>query len=250
LANSTKKQPGLHKSIIAMGALIIGLIIGLGVSNVGIRKDRKIFEDKIREANKKIVFLERKMAEEKAESTASSGQQCQGDQDKLDKLQNEKRTLGVQLDKLKEQMQGLQMKIKESDEASAKSAKKLETKIKESEEASAKSDKKFQEMEQNNKDLDRELKKTKGERQTLEAELKKKTQNFDQCRGNNAELCVIAAELIDKYRNKGLGAVIAQKEPLTQIKKVELEKLTQQYQEEIDQLKIKKNEAGRGNATK
>jgi predicted nucleic acid-binding Zn-ribbon protein len=247
-----KKQSGLPKTIIAIiaaGALVIGLTTGLGVSNMHSKKEQKVFEDKIKEANRKIVFLQKMMTEEKAESTASVEQKCQGDQDKLDKLQNEKRTLGVQLEKLKEQMQGLEMKAKELDEVSAK-AKKLELKVKESTEASAKSTKDLQEMERNNKDLDRELKKTKEEKQALETELKKKTEDLGHCEANNAELCVIAEELINKYRNKGLGAVIAQKEPLTQIKKVELEKIIQQYQEEIDQLKVKKKEARRENATK
>jgi septal ring factor EnvC (AmiA/AmiB activator) len=141
------------------------------------------------------------------------------------------------------------MKAKDSDEASAK-AKKLEMKVKELDEASAKTKKELQEMERSSKDLDREVKKVTGEKQALQAELKKKDQDFGQCVTNNAELCIIADELLKKYQNKGIGAVILQKEPLTQIEKVELEKIVQQYQEEIGQRKIKKNEVEGKNVKK
>ena len=42
------------------------------------------------------------------------------------------------------------------------------------------------------------------------------------------------------YKNKGVKDAILEKEPLTQIKKVELEQLAQKYKEEIEQQKIKK----------
>jgi hypothetical protein len=45
---------------------------------------------------------------------------------------------------------------------------------------------------------------------------------------------------VKAYKNKGIGAAILEKEPLTQIKKVELEQLTQKYKEEIEKLRITK----------
>ncbi|MBI5237020.1 MAG: hypothetical protein HY887_01165 [Deltaproteobacteria bacterium] len=232
-----KKLPWLPKIIISIVALTIGLIIGFGVSHVQIKKEEKVFQDKIKEANKKIAFIQKKMADEKTEATASMEQKYQGDLDKLDKLRNEKKTLGGHLEKLKEQLQKLEMKVKESDEASARTKK-------ESDETSARTKKEIQEMERNNKDLDHKLKKIAGEKQTVQAELKKTTQDLDHSESNNAKLCIIAEELVKKYRNKGLGTILMEKEPLTQIKKVELEQLTRKYHEEIEQLKIKKNDVG------
>jgi hypothetical protein len=40
-----------------------------------------------------------------------------------------------------------------------------------------------------------------------------------------------------------------EKEPITQVKKVELEQITQQYREEIEQLKLRKKDARGKNVT-
>jgi hypothetical protein len=60
------------------------------------------------------------------------------------------------------------------------------------------------------------------------------------CEESNASLCIIGEELVKAYKNKGITTAILEKEPLTQIKKVELEQLAQKYKENIEQLKIKK----------
>jgi hypothetical protein len=122
---------------------------------------------------------------------------------------------------------------------------KLEMQAKTSEEASTKMKKAIQESERSNKELDLGLKKITGEKQALQSELKKMTQELGHCASNNAELCIIAEELLTKYRNKGVGAAILEREPIVQVKKVELEQLTQKYQEEIEQQKINnKNNGG------
>src|SRR3990172_10071299 len=230
-----KRLPWLPQIIISLIALTAGLAIGLGVSHIQIKKEQKVFQDKIKEANRKIAFIQKKMAEEKTEATVSIEQKCQSDLDKLDKLQNEKKALGGQLEKLKEQVQTLEIKVRESKEQ----VQTLEMKIKEADEASARTKTEIQEMERNNKDLGDKLKKITGERQTLQAELKKTTQDFGYCVADNAQLCIIADELVKKYGNKGLGAVLMEKEPLTQIKKAELEQFIRMYEEEIEQHKVK-----------
>ncbi len=235
-----KRLSWLIKIIIPVVALAIGLIIGLSVSHIQIKKEQKVFQDKIREANRKIALTQKRMTEEKNSATVSIEQQYR---EEMDELLNQKKALGGQLGKLREQVQTLEMKVRESDEAFARSKK-------ESDEASARSKKEILEMERNNRDLDDKLKKISGEKQALEAELKKTTRNLEQCASNNAELCIIAEELVKKYRNKGLGTVLMEKEPLTQIKKAELEQFIRKYHEEIEQHKIKKNDAGGKNVTK
>jgi len=230
----------LQKIIIPILTLIIGLSAGFGVSHIQMKKEKKGFQQRLDESNKRLIFMQQKLTESKTEADATGEQQCQGDLEKLAELRNEKKAQDKRLGELKEQVKTLEVKIKESDEAAARAKEAFASKKKESNEAAARTVQKLQEMEQNNKDLDRELKKTKEETQTLQAELKKATQDLGKCEANNAELCIIAEELVKKYQDKGLGAVLAGKEPLTQIKKVELEKLTQQYREEIEQLKIRR----------
>lgn len=225
------KLPVLQKKhIIPPAALLIGLIIGLGVGHIQVNKEQKICQDRIKEANKKVAFFQKKMAEDKTEAMTAleqSEQKCRADLDKIQlTLSSERKTLTGQLGAVKEQVQKLEMQAKASEEASAKMKKAL------------------QEGERSNKDLDLGLKKIAGEKQALQSELKKTTQELAHCASNNAELCIIAEELLIKYRNKGVGAAILEREPIVQVKKVELEQLTQKYQEEIEQQKINNKDNG------
>jgi predicted nucleic acid-binding Zn-ribbon protein len=221
-------------------SVVIGLAAGLGIGHIQTSKVQKICEDKMKEADRKVAFMERQMENartEAATTTSSVQQQCKDDQDKLGKLQVEEKALNGQVGRLKDQLQQMESRASSSDEALARSKKELV-------ETSARTKKEIQELERNNRDLETELKKTTGQNQTvqtqLQSDLKKTTQDLKRCVSNNAELCLIAEELLKKYRQKGLGAVLAEKEPLTEIRKVELEQFTQKYREEIERLKVEK----------
>ena len=232
-----KTQP-LSKILIPAVALTIGLVTGLGVGHIQIKKEQEVFQTKIREAQKKLAFVQKKAAEEKKEATDSQEQVLRGD---LEMLRIEKEALGGEVNVLRGQVRKLDLKVRESDEALARKRKELE----EASAASVAARKELREMERTNKDLANELKKTTGEKLALQAETKRINQALDTSESNNAELCVIAEELLKKYRNKGLGAVFMDKEPLTQIRKVELEQLIQKYQERIEQQKSKNNHVSR-----
>ncbi len=66
-------------------------------------------------------------------------------------------------------------------------------------------------------------------------------QDLDTCRNHNAKLCIIADEMLKKQQSRSAVGTLIQNEPLTQIGRVELEKLTQEYQDKIEQEKLKKN---------
>jgi uncharacterized membrane-anchored protein YhcB (DUF1043 family) len=233
-------KQNLQKFMIPIIALIIGLSIGLGVSQIQMKKEKKGFQQRMDESNKRLIFMQQKLTELKTEADATGEQQCQGDLEKLEELQNEKKAQDKRLAEGREQVKALEVKLRESDEAFARAKEAFTVRKKESDEAAARTAQKLQETERNNKALDHELKKMKEEKQTVQAALHNTSQELGKCAANNAELCLIAEELVKKYQGKGLGAVLAGKEPLTQIKRVELEKLAQQYREEIEQLKIRK----------
>jgi hypothetical protein len=220
------KIPTIQKLVLPAVAVAAGLLIGMGVGQMQVKKEQKICQDKIKEKDKKIAFIQKKMSEEKFEATSSLEQKCRDDVNRLqDALMLEKKKTGALSGKvgtLTEQVQKLDVRIKTADETTAKTKHEL------------------QEALRNNKDLDRELRKTAGEKQILQTDLKRTTRELGTCSSNNAELALIAEELVKKYKNKGLGSVLLEKEPLTQVRKVELEQLTSQYQEEIEQKKITK----------
>lgn len=69
-------------------------------------------------------------------------------------------------------------------------------------------------------------------------ELKQTGRRLENCRGNNERLCLITEELVEKYKNKGVVGTLMVTEPFTQLEKVEVEKLVQEYTSQIEKEKI------------
>jgi len=220
------KLPPLQTLKVPAAVLAAGLLIGLGVGQMQVTGEQKSCQDKLKEKDRKIAFIQRKMAEEKAEATGSIEQKCQDDVNRLQaSLQGEKKragVLGAQVSTLTGQVQQLDARIRTADEALGRTKQDL------------------QEALRHSKDLDRDLKKTAGEKQALQTDLKRTARELGTCTSNNTDLAIIAEDLVKRSKDKGFGAVILEKEPLTQVRKVELEQLTSQYQEEIDQKRINK----------
>ena len=72
--------------------------------------------------------------------------------------------------------------------------------------------------------------------------LNKQTTNFQLCYDNNKKLYDVGMELISSYENKGAWDVIAQREPFTKIKQVEIENFVQDHQYQIEDLNLGMNE--------
>ena len=70
---------------------------------------------------------------------------------------------------------------------------------------------------------------------TLETSLRKVNEDLDVCRTHNGRLCAIADDLVKARARNGS---FLQKEPLVQIKRIELEKITQDYCDKIDAEKL------------
>lgn len=225
------RLPQIQKIIAPGVALAIGLIMGLGICYFQIQKEQKSFQGKIAEVNKKVAFMQKKMAEEKTEASAAMQQQYNSD---LEKLQKEKAAVEAQAEKFRMQLQPMEAKISAADREAERMKKELQVE-----------DNKYTLAVQQKKELDGALKKVTGEKQALQVELQKTTRDLGQCVANNARLIILSEEILKKYRDKGLGTILLQNEPLTQLKKVEMEKFTQQYREAIEQQKIQ-NSAVRG----
>ncbi len=222
--------PLLQRLILPAVGLVAGLCIGLGVGHMQVTrevtKEQKSCQDKIREKEKRIAFIQKTMTEERAEATGSLEQKCTDDVNKLQAaIQGERKKtadLRGRVGILTEQVQKLEARNNAANEKTAKTRQDLEK------------------AQQINKDLDRELKQAAGEKQVLQVDLKRTTRELGSCSAHNAELALIAQELVKKYKDKGIGSALLEKEPLTQVRKVELEQLISQYQDEIEQLKINK----------
>jgi chromosome segregation ATPase len=72
------------------------------------------------------------------------------------------------------------------------------------------------------------------EKKNVESELKTVKRALDRARNHNGELCILAEDLLAGYENKGTFTSMLEKEPFLQLKKIELEKYIQEYQDKIE----------------
>jgi chromosome segregation ATPase len=69
--------------------------------------------------------------------------------------------------------------------------------------------------------------------QTSSAELSKYKDQFEQCHEKNGKFAKLTAELLDSYKKKGVMQALLQAEPITQVKRVEIDNLVQDYQQQL-----------------
>lgn len=220
------KLPDLARMKVPAAALALGIALGLGGGYFMVQKEKGIAQDKIKEATRKIAFLQKKLTDEKNETIMGIEQKCQSE---TDQLRKEKSALEAQVSQMKTRTHTLEEQYRQADASLQKYKKDYQE-----------TEKKMADAVKHNRELERDLKKTTGEKQALQSELKKTGLVLGRCVTNNARLCVIAEELVNSYRGKGPLSALLEREPLTQFKKVELEKLVQTYREEIEQQKLKK----------
>jgi predicted nucleic acid-binding Zn-ribbon protein len=61
---------------------------------------------------------------------------------------------------------------------------------------------------------------------------------IDACTEKNTRLYQLNVELLDKYRSKGVSDALLQAEPFTQIKRIELDNVAQEYKDKLDQQRV------------
>ena len=72
----------------------------------------------------------------------------------------------------------------------------------------------------------------------LEAEVARQTRQVEVCETKNTRLYQLDVELMDKYQSKGVIGALLQAEPFTQLKRVEVENLLQEYRDKVDEEKF------------
>lgn len=80
---------------------------------------------------------------------------------------------------------------------------------------------------------DTHAKKVEGMLQDTETRLTAREKELSVCTADNKKLGALSRELLGRYADKGLMDAILEREPLTQLKRVELENLVQQYDDRI-----------------
>jgi len=81
------------------------------------------------------------------------------------------------------------------------------------------------------------------EKTQLQATIVDQAQLIETCEASNVKLLQINRELLVDYDKKGFMDAMLQREPLTQLKRVEIENIVQDYQDRIDRSEFRRKTA-------
>ncbi len=88
---------------------------------------------------------------------------------------------------------------------------------------------KIQQIVDKYKELVQNLRTVEAEKSKLTSALKTKAADYDRCAEKNNQLFTMGTEVLDLYENKGVWDSLMQKEPMTKLKRVEMENLVSEY---------------------
>lgn len=83
------------------------------------------------------------------------------------------------------------------------------------------------------------------DRATIRGQYEVREREFKTCVDRNAGLYILNAEVLDKMENLGFWSSIAQREPFTKLKRVQLENLIDGYKYRADELKLEQQKQAR-----
>lgn len=97
---------------------------------------------------------------------------------------------------------------------------------------------KFQKLVDKYKELVAALRLVEGERASLQKKNQTSLRTLQKCADNNQDLYQANLELLKQYEQKGVWDAMMQKEPVTQLKRVEIENMIEDMKYRIDKLKV------------
>lgn len=87
-------------------------------------------------------------------------------------------------------------------------------------------------------DLQAKLDQTLAEKQRIDEVAADRGRQLDQCTAKNVKMYDLNVELLKRYANKGVIDVMVTREPLTGLKKVEMENQVQDLQDKLDEQRL------------
>jgi len=97
---------------------------------------------------------------------------------------------------------------------------------------------KFQKLVDKYRELVVALKHVEQERVGFQEKTSQQSVELEECGKNNGELYQATLDMIDKYESKGVWDALLQQEPVTQLKRVEIENIVDEAKYRIDKLKV------------
>ncbi|MGD9161302.1 MAG: hypothetical protein PVG39_23010 [Desulfobacteraceae bacterium] len=210
-----------------------GFTIALLYGNYKLEKQRILMQSEIDKSERKAEQLQRRYVEQKA--TADRLQRMNVS------LNGQKNTLKMELDRAKEEYADLENDFKKMETLKNENSNKLaeceksyNSLLTENNRLQDRLEEEKTILTETKKEHEEQVEKLEKDRDDRIAELRSLENRMKSCTKKNARLCIIAEELLNRYENKGIMSTLLEKEPMTQIKKVELDTLTREYKENIE----------------
>jgi chromosome segregation ATPase len=225
------------KILLAPLCLGIALSLGLGMNYLRLKKERAAYEKEIEDLGGRLALYQEKYLEKKAlaEQLLRTKLALEGQKravlKQLESLQAEKGAASASKIALEEKIREMEAEALSLNEQ----AKSLSSQIAALKEEKAGLQRAHAQAEEAHKERERRLL---AEQEALESQIRKTNRDLERCEEHNATLCIIAEELVEKYKAKGVVKTILQNEPLTQIKKVELEQFVEEYHDRIEAQRV------------
>ncbi|MFH2067517.1 MAG: hypothetical protein ABIK15_20110 [Pseudomonadota bacterium] len=217
--------------------MAVGIISGSGYAYYGLYEERNLLQADLLKSERRGDLLQRKFVEEKAKA----GSLMRTKQS----LEGRVRTMQTQIDEaiaakavLEKEMQGVESKLAEKTKHLEEKIEQLLARVESIKASREEVTAKYREKVAMIKENEKKIAQLSEDFQRTNFEWKRTDRQLENCRENNERLCLITEELVEKYKNKGVVGSIMITEPFTQLQKVEVEKLVQEYTAKIEKEKI------------
>ena len=214
----------------ALAGLLAAALISCAFGLYRLDAERKTLRNEVASLNTRSELLLKKYNEQKAISDASRRETQESEsrnretEDKASKLEKEEKQLQEVIDGNEKKLTEMRNSYEEAIASQKERLASLQTS----------SDNLREESNRIIKEKNQQITQISGEREALDASLKQESFQNKRCREHNSRYAALTEELVKRYENKGVLSSVGQMEPFTQMKKVEVEKICQEYRDKID----------------
>lgn len=190
-----------------------------------------------------IAFTSQAQTQRSGNADARVAQQLQQLSNEQVALQAENTKLKQELEQAKAELQKVSSAAKASESRSRAlevSAARGTTASQQAEEQLERSRTQLQELVTKFRETVQSLRDVEAERGTLKGQLAARDHELKTCVDRNAAFYNLNTEVLDRMKNRGFWSSVAEREPFTRLKRVELENLSDDYRYRAEELRLEK----------
>jgi len=193
-------------------------------------------------------------ASREREALRRAQMQLQQVQGQISTLEQEKAQLGKERDQARKEARSVQARLRRSERGLADEKARGEQWVKEIEALKqdlastrsrrAETESKLAETAKTLSQTQQNLARTEADKRALESVKARQEREIGACEGKNLKLYQIGRELMTRFEQKTCGEILAQKEPFTGLRRVQVENLLEEYRDKLDEQKLIKPPGG------